>query len=102
MPRLKTFVLILASIAFIAVIGAAIYEHVAVVPQWSAAPPLSLSMFQGKYGLNPAPLWQSIPDRFVADGGRVEYNWRNERRKPIATVLVVYVMILVITMVIRA
>lgn len=49
-----------ACLSFAVVIGAAVYEHAAVVPRWSAAPPASLSMFQGKYGLNPTPFWKSI------------------------------------------
>ncbi len=56
----KNIIYAFACLSFAVVVGAAIYEHIAVVPGWSAAPPASLSMFQGKYGLNPTPFWKAI------------------------------------------
>ncbi|MBX2920908.1 MAG: hypothetical protein KF746_01850 [Chitinophagaceae bacterium] len=56
----KNILYVFACLSFAVVVGAAIYEHIAVVPRWSAAPPASLSMFQGKYGLNPTPFWIAI------------------------------------------
>ena len=57
---LRNIIYAFACLSFAVVIGAAVYEHVAVVPRWTAAPPASLTMFQGKYGLNPTPFWKSI------------------------------------------
>jgi hypothetical protein len=94
----KNLTLILACIAFISVIGAAVYEHIAVVPQWSAGPPLSLSMFQGEYGLNPAPFWQFIhPVTLVLLITSVILNRKNSRKRFIGIGLLIYVTILVIT-----
>jgi len=56
----KNIIYAFACLSFAVVVGAAIYEHIAVVPRWSAAPPASLSMFQGTYGLNPTPFWIAI------------------------------------------
>ncbi len=56
----KNIIYAFACLSFAVVVGAAIYEHIAVVPRWSAAPPASLSMFQGKYGLHPTPFWVAI------------------------------------------
>lgn len=56
----KNIIYAFACLSFAVVIGGAIYEHMAVVPRWSAAPPASLSMFQGKYGLDPTPFWKTI------------------------------------------
>lgn len=49
-----------ACLSFCIVIGGAVYEHMAVVPQWAAGPPLSLQLFQGPHGLNPTPFWKMI------------------------------------------
>ncbi len=98
MNSAKNVFLILASMCFIIVLGGAIYEHVAVVPQWSAAPPRSLSMFQGEYGLQPQYFWMAIhPVTLLFMIGAVITNWKTTRRKNILIVLVSYVLILAIT-----
>ena len=98
MQSLKNILLILASICFICVLGGAVYEHIAVVPQWSAAPPRSLSMWQGEYGLDPAYFWMAIhPVTLLLLVGSLIANWKNSRRKPILIVLGSYFLILVIT-----
>ena len=53
----RTLLLILASISYIIVVGGATYEHLSVVPQWSAAPPASLTMYQGEYALHSISFW---------------------------------------------
>lgn len=96
--NLKTIFLILGSIGFILITGAALYEHIAVVPGWSAAPPKSLAMFQGEYGLNPAPFWMMIhPVTMLLLIIALILNWKNPRRKNILITLVSYFIILVIT-----
>lgn len=47
MFRPANVLLSLAILSYIIVIGGATYEHLAAVPQWTAAPPASLAMFQG-------------------------------------------------------
>lgn len=92
------FLYILASIAFITIIGAAIYEHAAVVPVWSAAPPHSLSMFQGEYGLQAPNFWKPIhPVTILLLAAALITNWRQPSRKQILIVFGCYLLVLVIT-----
>ena len=98
MQSLKNILLILGSISFICVLGGAVYEHIAVVPKWSAAPPRSLSMFQGEYGLHAEYFWMAIhPVTLLLLIGALITNWKNSRRQNILIVLGTYFLILVIT-----
>lgn len=88
----------LASIAFITIIGAAFYEHAAVVPVWSAAPPRSLSMFQGEYGLQAVNFWKPVhPVAILLLAAALVTNWRRPSRKQLLIVVGGYLTILVIT-----
>lgn len=79
-------------------IGGAVYEHLCVVPKWSAAPPLSLSMFQGDYGLKPEVFWKMIhPVTLLLFGLTLVTHWKTGRKKSLLTVLSCYLLILVIT-----
>lgn len=94
----KNLWLILASIGFIVVLGAAIYEHVNVVPRMSAAPPMSLSMFSGQYGLETSSFWIPVhPINLVFFIIALIANWKTERKQRILTVFLSYVGILLIT-----
>jgi hypothetical protein len=85
-------------LAFIIIIGGAVYEHLNIVPTWSAAPPASLSMFQGKYGLKPELFWMIIhPVNLFLFVVTLIVHWRSPRRKNILIVLTSYVLILFIT-----
>lgn len=85
-------------ISFCMVIGAATYEHAAVVPQWAAAPPASLSMFQGKYGLNPTPFWKLVhPVTVLLLIITLALFWSTGSRLHIAATLAGYVIVLIIT-----
>ncbi|KAA0993840.1 hypothetical protein [Dyadobacter aurulentus] len=89
---------IMAAIAFISIIGAAIYEHLAVVPVWSIAPPVSLSMFQGEYALQAANFWKPVhPVTILLLAAALAANWRQPCRKQILIVAGVYVLILAVT-----
>ena len=95
---IRTLLLILGCISYIIVIGAATYEHAAVVPVWTSAVPASLSMFQGEYGLMPWNFWIPIhPITIVLLTAALITNWRSERRNYILTTLVGYLVILAIT-----
>lgn len=95
---LRTFVLILASICFIIVIGGATYEHAAVVPVWASAPPASLSMFQGTYALKAANFWIPVhPLTLVLLSAALILNWRTERRNFILMTIGGYLAVMVIT-----
>ena len=85
-------------LAFAVIIGGAVYEHLNVVPRWAAGPPASLTMFQGPYGLNPELFWKIIhPVNLLLFGCTLALHWRSRRRKPLMTVLGVYILILGIT-----
>ena len=85
-------------LAFIIVIGGAVYEHMNVVPTWSAAPPVSLSMFQGEYGLKPELFWMIIhPVNLLLFITTLVLHWKSPRRKNVSIVLLSYVGILIIT-----
>jgi hypothetical protein len=85
-------------LTFIIVIGGAVYEHLNMVPTWSAAPPASLSMFQGKYGLDPELFWMLIhPVNLVLFILTLIVHWKSDRRKSILIVFTSYALILVIT-----
>src|SRR4030095_7971479 len=98
MKSQKRLLLILASICFVIIIGAAIYEHVVLVPKWSAAPPSSLEIFQGKYKIEPQYFWIPIhPITLLLMISALIANWRNARRKDILVALIGYVLMLVAT-----
>jgi hypothetical protein len=98
MRSVKNFLLILASLSFLTILGAAIYESLSTTPQWSAAPPMSLTMFQGKYGLNSGLFWIIIhPVTILLLVAALIANWKNSRRKPMLWVLSTYVVILITT-----
>ena len=85
-------------LCFAIVIGAAVYEHLGVVPQWSAAPPASLSMFQGKYGLAAENFWMPIhPVCLVLFLINLVLFWKTDRRKPLLIPFAGYFLVLVIT-----
>lgn len=88
----------ISCLMFIIVIGGAVYEHLNIVPTWSEAPPLSLSMFQGQYGLNPELFWMLIhPVNLVLFALNLIIHWKTDRRKNILIVFTSYLLILGIT-----
>jgi len=94
----KNIIYAFACLSFAVVVGAAIYEHIAVVPRWSAAPPASLSMFQGKYGLNPTPFWVAIhPVTLVLLLVSIILFWKTGGRPYLLTTSIGYVVVLIIT-----
>ncbi|MBC7874772.1 MAG: hypothetical protein H7Y01_12290 [Ferruginibacter sp.] len=100
MKSTKTILLVLACISFITVIGGAVYEHLAVVPKWKQAPPASLTMFQGEYGLDPGDFWQKIhPVTLVLLIAALLANWKTGRRKFILISIAGYILALILTFV---
>lgn len=96
----KTLIYALACLSFSVVIGAAVYEHVAVVPNWKVAPPVSLRMFQGEYGLNPAPFWIAIhPVTLVLLLASILFFWKTESKKYVLITGIGYLIVLIITFV---
>ncbi len=98
MSVIKELLYALTCLSFAIVIGAAVYEHIAVVPRWSAAPPASLTMFQGKYGLDAAPFWKLIhPVTLLLLITTLVIFWKTGSRMHLVVPLSVYVAILVAT-----
>jgi len=94
----KDLLYALCCLAFAIIIGAAVYEHLIVVPRWTAAPPVSLAMFQGPYGLKPELFWKLIhPVNMLLFGLALLTHWKSARRKPLLIVLSAYITILAIT-----
>lgn len=95
---MKNLIYILASICFIVVIGGAIYEHTTMVPIWSSAPPASLTMFQGEYGIRAGNFWRPVhPVCMVLMIAALVLNWRTPRRKFIAATIVGYLIVMGVT-----
>ena len=94
----KDLLYALTCLSFAVIIGGALFEHITVVPKWAAAPPVSLSMFQGPYGLNPGPFWMSIhPVNLLLFTASLIVHWRTARRRHLLVVLASYIAILAIT-----
>jgi hypothetical protein len=51
------FWLVTTTAVYLLMNGAQIFETVLIVPAWTAAPPASLGMFQGEYGLDFKTFW---------------------------------------------
>jgi hypothetical protein len=88
----------LACLSFSAILGAAIYEHVAVWPAAFSEPPRSLYMFQGPYKLNAPVFWMTIhPVTLGLMVITLIISWKTTRRKNVAITLTGYVIILLAT-----
>jgi len=98
MQRPADLLLSLAIISYIIVIGGATYEHLCMVPQWTAAPPISLAMFQGTYGLQAHHFWIPIhPITLLLMTVALVANWKSPRRRTIGLSMAGYSLVLVIT-----
>ncbi len=94
----KDILYAITCLTFSIMVGGAVYEHLCVVPSWSAAPPLSLSMFQGEYGLKAETFWMLIhPVNLLLFAASLAMFWRTQRKKNIVIVLASYISILVVT-----
>jgi hypothetical protein len=95
---MKDLLLILASICFIIIFGAAVYEHIAVIPAWSSGPPVSLHIFQGEHAIKAANFWMMIhPVTLLLMIGALMVNWNTARRRNLLIVLISYALILAVT-----
>lgn len=84
--------------SFCLILGAAVYEHIAVWPIAYSEPPRSLTMFQGPYAIESAPFWKSIhPVTLLLLLITLGLNWRTERKKNILIPLIAYFLVLVLT-----
>lgn len=98
MKNTRNLIYSFTCMAFTIVIGAAVYEHLSVVPQWSAAPPASLSMFQGEYGLNAGAFWSKIhPITLLLFVITLALSWKSNRRINVLITLIGYLIVMIIT-----
>src|SRR4051812_29640500 len=98
METLQKILLCGATLVFILIIGGAVYEHLAVVPRWKLAPPRSLSMFAGPYGLKAERFWMPVhPVCLLLFIVALIVNWKTDYRTPLMIVSGGYVLILIIT-----
>lgn len=56
----RAVVLWIAMLAAVAVCASGSYEHVVIVPEWTEAPPESLAMFYGPYGIDTGRWWRAV------------------------------------------
>lgn len=96
--KLKDLIYAITCLSFAVVIGAAVYEHLAVVPKWTAAPPQSLSMFRGQYGLYAQAFWIPVhPITLVLFVMTLVASWKSERRLNVLVAFAGYFAVLAIT-----
>ena len=94
----KDLIYSLTCLAFSIIIGGAVYEHLNVVPKWTAGPPASLEMFQGRYGLKPELFWMIIhPVTITLLIISLIMQRKSPRKKNLVIVLLNYILVLVIT-----
>lgn len=94
----KNLLYSICCLSFAIVIGAAVYEHLAVVPQWTAAPPRSLAMFQGTYGLQAQNFWKPIhPVTLLLFVATLYMSWKSARRTNVLIAFVGYFLVLAVT-----
>ena len=95
---MRTLLLSLACLSFCIVIGAAVYEHLTMVPVWASAAPASLAMFQGEYAVAAMRFWVPIhPITVALLAVSLAANWKTGRRTSILVCLGGYVVILIVT-----
>ncbi|MBC7946526.1 MAG: hypothetical protein H7Y42_01505 [Chitinophagaceae bacterium] len=94
----KNLIYIAAGVSFSIVIGAAVYEHMAVWPRAFKAVPASLTMLQGEYGLNAEVFWKTIhPVTLLLLITTLVMSWKTSRKMNVLATLIGYVIILGIT-----
>ena len=98
MIKMKNLVYTLTCLSISVIIGGAVFEHLAIWPIAYSAPPASLSMFQGDYGLNAGAFWSLIhPATLLLFIITLILFWKYKRRKNIVIAFVGYLVIMVTT-----
>lgn len=96
--NLNNLVYVITCISFTVIIGAGIYEHVAIWPHAFSEPPKSLTIFQGAYALNSAPFWKYIhPITLALFIITLILNWHSARRFHVLIPMAVYVIVIIVT-----
>jgi hypothetical protein len=94
----RNFIYVTTCLSFSVIIGAAVYEHIALWPNAFSEVPRSLSVFQGPYKLNPAAFWMPIhPITLGLFIITLVTTWKTQRRKNVLIPMAGYVLVLIIT-----
>lgn len=68
--------------------GAVVYEHLAVIPQWTKRPPDSLTMWRGEYRLRAERFWMAIhPVLIVLVVASLVANWSDTDQRTMLLVV---------------
>ncbi|HOZ83507.1 MAG TPA: hypothetical protein PLU85_02065 [Bacteroidia bacterium] len=98
MTNYKNLIYALLCLSFSIIVGGSLFEHIAVWPNAFAAPPKSLTMFQGEYAFNPEPFWKSIhPVTLILFIITLIISWNTTRKKNVLIAFMGYVVILIAT-----
>ena len=96
--NLNNLVYVLTCISLTVIIGAGMYEHVAIWPHAFSVPPKSLTIFQGAYAINSAPFWRYIhPITLALFIITLILNWHSARKFHVLISMAVYVIIIIVT-----
>ncbi len=97
--RRGSLVLWVAMLAAVCVCAAGSYEHVVIVPEWTAAPPGSLAMFHGAHAIDTGRWWRvvHIPTLTLSVAAFARLGGHPRRRLAGAAALV-YALVLVATL----
>jgi len=78
--------------------GGIVYEHVAVVPQWSKQPPESLAMWSGPYRVTAERFWKGIhPIVILLLAASLVAAWSTDQRSALIMVLSAYLAVIAVT-----
>jgi len=78
--------------------GGIVYEHVAVVPQWSKQPPESLAMWSGPHRLAAERFWKGIhPIVILLLAACLTTAWSTDQRSALIEVLSGYLAVIAVT-----
>ena len=98
MNNYKILIYALLCLCLSIIVGAGLYEHLAVWPRAYISPPKSLSMFQGEFGINPTAFWAKIhPIILLLFVTALFLFWKTERRKFVLIPFIGYVIMIIAT-----
>lgn len=98
MKNYKNLIYALLCLCLPIIVGAGLYEHLAVWPRAFFSPPKSLSMFQGEFGINAGAFWTKIhPTTLLLFIIVLFLFWKTERRKFVLIPFIGYVMLIIAT-----
>jgi len=94
----REVVLWLAMLAVAGVCAAGTYEHVVIVPVWTAAPPDSIAMFHGPHPIDPGRWWRVVhAPAFLLSVAAALMLRGHARRRIVGAAVLVYAVVLAVT-----